>query len=154
MQVNLEMYSAKARQGAVSALTQQMNNCGSEQDANLQGLQGSFRKLEVDWLDWFIVFNVALGWFIITFHYFNKFFIQQNSKLECQYTWIYCSIWVAKRWYRWKAKFADQMTLAVNVGRYGVGSTDRWSFNDKTKINQILSSFYFTKHNLRDIRYS
>ncbi|KAJ6637673.1 Alpha-tocopherol transfer protein-like [Pseudolycoriella hygida] len=48
MQVNLEMYSAKARQGAVSALTQQMSNCGSEQDANLQGLQGSFRKLEVD----------------------------------------------------------------------------------------------------------
>lgn len=48
MQVNDEMYSAKARQGAVSALTQQMSNCGAEQDANLQGLQGSFRKLEVD----------------------------------------------------------------------------------------------------------
>lgn len=48
MQVNLEMYSAKARQGAVSALTQQMSNCASEQDANLTGLQGSFRKLEVD----------------------------------------------------------------------------------------------------------
>lgn len=48
MQVNVEMYSAKAREGAVSALKQKMSNCGAEQDANLQGLQGSFRKLEVD----------------------------------------------------------------------------------------------------------
>lgn len=47
MELKMEMYSAKAREGAVSALTQQMN-CAANDDANLQGLQGSFRKLEVD----------------------------------------------------------------------------------------------------------
>lgn len=47
MEVKMEMYSAKAREGAVSALTQKMN-CGTEEDTTLQGLQGSFRKLEVD----------------------------------------------------------------------------------------------------------
>lgn len=45
MKVNLEMYSAKAREGAVSALTQHIS-CGIKDE--LQGLQGSFRKLEVD----------------------------------------------------------------------------------------------------------
>lgn len=47
MELKMEMYSAKAREGAVSALTQQMY-CSTADDANLQGLQGSFRKLEVD----------------------------------------------------------------------------------------------------------
>lgn len=47
MKVNLEMYSAKAREGAVSALTQHVS-CGIKDESNLQGLQGSFRKLEVD----------------------------------------------------------------------------------------------------------
>lgn len=47
MEVKMEMYSAKAREGAVSALTQKMS-CGTEEDTTLQGLQGSFRKLEVD----------------------------------------------------------------------------------------------------------
>lgn len=47
MRVNLNMYSLKAREGAVSAL-KQLNCASSDGDANLYGLQGSFRKLEVD----------------------------------------------------------------------------------------------------------
>jgi len=50
MRVNLDMYSSKAREGAVSALKKL--NCGADGDnsaeSNLSGLQGSFRKLEVD----------------------------------------------------------------------------------------------------------
>lgn len=50
MRVNLEMYSVKAREGAISALRQL--HCTPAEDkkneANLYGLQGSFRKLEVD----------------------------------------------------------------------------------------------------------
>lgn len=47
MKVNLGMYSVKAREGAVSALTQQVSCC-TKDDSSLQGLQGNFRKLEVD----------------------------------------------------------------------------------------------------------
>lgn len=47
MRVHLDMYSVKAREGAVSAL-KQLNCASSDGDANLYGLQGSFRKLEVD----------------------------------------------------------------------------------------------------------
>lgn len=47
MRVHLNMYSPKAREGAVSAL-KQINCATSDGDANLYGLQGSFRKLEVD----------------------------------------------------------------------------------------------------------
>lgn len=47
MDVKLDMYSAKAREGAISALTQPMG-CSNKDEASLQGLQGSFRKLEVD----------------------------------------------------------------------------------------------------------
>lgn len=47
MDVKLEMYTVKAREGAVSALTEPMG-CGGKDEANMQGLQGSFRKLEVD----------------------------------------------------------------------------------------------------------
>lgn len=47
MRVHLNMYSLKAREGAVSAL-KQLNCATSDGDANLYGLQGSFRKLEVD----------------------------------------------------------------------------------------------------------
>lgn len=47
MRVHLNMYSVKAREGAVSAL-KQLNCATSDGDANLYGLQGSFRKLEVD----------------------------------------------------------------------------------------------------------
>lgn len=47
MTVNLDMYSAKAREGAVSALAEPMH-CGSKEESTLHGLQGSFRKLEVD----------------------------------------------------------------------------------------------------------
>lgn len=49
MSVNLDMYSSKARDGAVSALK---NFCApdgdSPADSTMAGLQGSFRKLEVD----------------------------------------------------------------------------------------------------------
>lgn len=48
MRVNLEMYSSKARDGAVSALK---NFCAPEDktaESTMTGLQGSFRKLEVD----------------------------------------------------------------------------------------------------------
>lgn len=49
MRVNLEMYSEKARIGAVSALKQlHCNDDNVKGDANLRGIQGSFRKLEVD----------------------------------------------------------------------------------------------------------
>lgn len=49
MRVHLEMYSEKARVGAVSALNQlHCNDDNVNGDANLRGLQGSFRKLEVD----------------------------------------------------------------------------------------------------------
>lgn len=47
MRVHLNMYSPKAREGAVSAL-KQLNCASSDGDGNLHGLQGSFRKLEVD----------------------------------------------------------------------------------------------------------
>lgn len=47
MRVHLEMYSSKAREGAVSAL-KQLHCASSDADTNLYGLQGSFRKLEVD----------------------------------------------------------------------------------------------------------
>lgn len=50
MRVQLEMYSSKAREGAVSALNKL--NCAADgeatADSTLTGLQGSFRKLEVD----------------------------------------------------------------------------------------------------------
>lgn len=49
MRVNLDMYSSKAKEGAVSALKL---NCSTDadngNDPNVHGLQGSFRKLEVD----------------------------------------------------------------------------------------------------------
>lgn len=48
MRVHLNMYSAKAREGAVSALKQMNCAVTNDGDANLYGLQGSFRKLEVD----------------------------------------------------------------------------------------------------------
>lgn len=47
MSVHLEMYSEKAREGAVSALKQQFA-CGGKDDPSVYGLQGSFRKLQVD----------------------------------------------------------------------------------------------------------
>lgn len=47
MRVHLGMYSVKAREGAVSAL-KQLHCASSDGDTNLYGLQGSFRKLEVD----------------------------------------------------------------------------------------------------------
>ena len=49
MLVNLELYSAKAREGAVGALKTPLN-CSEKEEKNSQiyGLQGSFRKLEVD----------------------------------------------------------------------------------------------------------
>lgn len=50
MRVHLDMYSSKAREGAISALKQL--HCTNEDElkteSNLYGLQGSFRKLEVD----------------------------------------------------------------------------------------------------------
>lgn len=50
MRVNLDMYSVKAREGAVSALKK--IGCATDgetaAESNLSGLQGSFRKLEVD----------------------------------------------------------------------------------------------------------
>lgn len=50
IRVNLDMYSEKARAGAVSALKQlQCNDDSINSENNLRGLQGSFRKLEVDW---------------------------------------------------------------------------------------------------------
>lgn len=48
MTVNLNMYSEKAREGAVSALKQNFGCATDGQDTNIYGLQGSFRKLEVD----------------------------------------------------------------------------------------------------------
>lgn len=49
MRVNLEMYSSKAREGAVSALNLNCTANGDNgNDAAVYGLQGSFRKLEVD----------------------------------------------------------------------------------------------------------
>ncbi|XP_031633047.1 alpha-tocopherol transfer protein-like [Contarinia nasturtii] len=48
MRVHLDMYSMKAREGAISAL-KQLNCASSDNDkGQLYGLQGSFRKLEVD----------------------------------------------------------------------------------------------------------
>lgn len=49
MRVNLAMYSIKAREGAVSALNLKVNeNSENGNDPTTYGLQGSFRKLEVD----------------------------------------------------------------------------------------------------------
>lgn len=49
MRVCLELYSEKAREGAVSALKQGFG-CSSvgSSDSNMYGITGSFRKLEVD----------------------------------------------------------------------------------------------------------
>lgn len=48
MKVREEMFSPKARIGAVSALKNKNSiNCGSEDD-NIFGITGNFRKLEVD----------------------------------------------------------------------------------------------------------
>lgn len=48
MRVNLEMYSDKAREGAVSALKLNCSANDNGNDPTVYGLQGSFRKLEVD----------------------------------------------------------------------------------------------------------
>lgn len=48
MAVNEEMYSAQAREGAVSALRSNRINCGSEDSDAMYGITGNFRKLEVD----------------------------------------------------------------------------------------------------------
>lgn len=49
MRVHLDMYSNKAREGSISALSQMhCSNGESVADSTLYGLQGSFRKLEVD----------------------------------------------------------------------------------------------------------
>jgi hypothetical protein len=45
MEVNLDMYSTKAREGAVSALKEGFS-CKKSND--IMGVTGSFRKLEVD----------------------------------------------------------------------------------------------------------
>jgi hypothetical protein len=45
MEVHLDMYSAKAREGAVSALKEGFT-CKKNND--MLGITGSFRKLEVD----------------------------------------------------------------------------------------------------------
>lgn len=47
MEVNEEMFSPRAREGAVSALKRNTTSCGSEDDS-LSGVTGNFRKLEVD----------------------------------------------------------------------------------------------------------
>lgn len=48
MAVRLEMYSEKEREGAVSALKQQFGCGTTDADCTIYGIQGSFRKLEVD----------------------------------------------------------------------------------------------------------
>lgn len=47
MEVNEELFSAKAKEGAVSALRRNVSSCGSEGDS-LCGITGNFRRLEVD----------------------------------------------------------------------------------------------------------
>lgn len=47
MGVREELFSAKERDGAVSALKKTGISCGSEEDS-LYGVTGNFRKLEVD----------------------------------------------------------------------------------------------------------
>lgn len=47
MAVNEEMFTIRAREGAVSALKRNTTTCGSEDDS-LTGVTGNFRKLEVD----------------------------------------------------------------------------------------------------------
>lgn len=46
--VNLSMYSVGAQEGSVVALRNPINSCDFAKDQNVYGLQGSFRKLEVD----------------------------------------------------------------------------------------------------------
>lgn len=47
MSCNLDMYSERAREGAISALRYPLNSPEKEPNS-YYGLQGSFRKLEVD----------------------------------------------------------------------------------------------------------
>lgn len=47
MQVNLEMYTAKEREGACGALKHSLG-CGKEEENTTYGKQGTFRKLQVD----------------------------------------------------------------------------------------------------------
>ncbi|CAG9864150.1 unnamed protein product [Phyllotreta striolata] len=48
MEVDEDLFSAKAKEGAVSALKRNVTSCGSEGDATLYGITGNFRRLEVD----------------------------------------------------------------------------------------------------------
>ncbi|XP_015608055.1 alpha-tocopherol transfer protein-like [Cephus cinctus] len=48
MKVRLELYSEKAREGAVSALKQGLNCSSLGSSDSIHGISGSFRKLEVD----------------------------------------------------------------------------------------------------------
>lgn len=48
MSVNLSMYSEGAQEGSVVALRNSINSCDTVTDQNVFGLQGSFRKLQVD----------------------------------------------------------------------------------------------------------
>jgi len=48
MRVSLELYSEKAREGAVSALKQGFGCSSVGSTDSMYGITGSFRKLEVD----------------------------------------------------------------------------------------------------------
>lgn len=78
MRVNLELYSEKAREGAVSALKQGFG-CSDigPNDSTMYGITGSFRKLEVDWNEkklfhLCITYINPVGYSIVNLFYWNN----------------------------------------------------------------------------------
>lgn len=48
MEVDEDLFTPQAKEGAVSALKRNVTSCGGSQKESFYGITGNFRKLEVD----------------------------------------------------------------------------------------------------------